>query len=216
MSDAKVLTGVQKPLTEIAFVFAEIRSRDGHEGIGFGYSKRAGGLGIFAHAKEHTEAVFPGAGLLRGWVQFDGGWYGNIADQGYALIEGAQSNVAFFPLYPLAMRALHGVFGSSYGAGIAVTFACGLAAAVLFRRWCAARLDPAAADTALVLLVLYPYAWYLVGAVYADSLYLLAGLAAFLALERDRPLVAGLLGALATATRPVGPAIVIEIGRAHV
>jgi L-alanine-DL-glutamate epimerase-like enolase superfamily enzyme len=52
VSDAKVLTGVQKPLTEIAFIFAEIRTRDGHEGIGFGYSKRAGGPGMFAHAKE--------------------------------------------------------------------------------------------------------------------------------------------------------------------
>jgi L-alanine-DL-glutamate epimerase-like enolase superfamily enzyme len=52
VSDAKVLTGVQKPLTEIAFIFCEIRTRDGHEGIGFGYSKRAGGPGMYAHAKE--------------------------------------------------------------------------------------------------------------------------------------------------------------------
>lgn len=52
ISDAKVLTGRQKPLTEIAFVFAEIRTRDGFDGIGFGYSKRAGGPGMYAHAKE--------------------------------------------------------------------------------------------------------------------------------------------------------------------
>jgi L-alanine-DL-glutamate epimerase-like enolase superfamily enzyme len=52
VSDAKVLTGKQKPLTEIAFIFAEIRTRDGLEGIGFGYSKRAGGPGMYAHAKE--------------------------------------------------------------------------------------------------------------------------------------------------------------------
>lgn len=52
ISDAKVLTGRQKPLTEIAFVFAEIRTREGHSGIGFGYSKRAGGPGMYAHAKE--------------------------------------------------------------------------------------------------------------------------------------------------------------------
>lgn len=52
ISDAKVLTGRQKPLTEIAFLFAEIRSRDGHEGVGFSYSKRAGGPGLYAHAKE--------------------------------------------------------------------------------------------------------------------------------------------------------------------
>lgn len=52
VSDAKVLTGRQQPLTEVAFVFAEIHTRDGHEGMGFGYSKRAGGPGIYAHAKE--------------------------------------------------------------------------------------------------------------------------------------------------------------------
>ena len=52
VSDAKVLTGRQKPMTEFAFVFAQIGTRDGHEGIGFGYSKRAGGPGLYAHAKE--------------------------------------------------------------------------------------------------------------------------------------------------------------------
>ncbi len=52
VSDAKVLTGRQKPLTEVAIIFAEIRTRDGFEGVGFSYSKRAGGQGIYAHAKE--------------------------------------------------------------------------------------------------------------------------------------------------------------------
>lgn len=52
ISDAKVLTGRQKPLTEIAFVFAEIKTDHGLDGIGFGYSKRAGGAGMYAHACE--------------------------------------------------------------------------------------------------------------------------------------------------------------------
>lgn len=52
ISDAKVLTGRQKPLTEIAFLFAEIETRAGHAGVGFGYSKRAGGPGQYEHAKE--------------------------------------------------------------------------------------------------------------------------------------------------------------------
>src|SRR6476661_1287805 len=52
ISDAKVLTGRQKPMTEVVFLFAEIRTEDGHEGIGFSYSKRAGGPGQFAHAQE--------------------------------------------------------------------------------------------------------------------------------------------------------------------
>ena len=52
ISDAKVLTGRQKAMTEVAFLFAEIRTEQGHEGIGFSYSKRAGGPAQFAHAKE--------------------------------------------------------------------------------------------------------------------------------------------------------------------
>lgn len=51
-SDAKVLTGRQKPLTEIAFLVAEISTDAGYEGIGFSYAKRAGGPGMFAHARE--------------------------------------------------------------------------------------------------------------------------------------------------------------------
>ncbi|GGY11281.1 L-talarate/galactarate dehydratase [Streptomyces minutiscleroticus] len=52
ISDAKVLTGRQKPMTEVAFLFVEIATEQGHEGIGFSYSKRAGGPGQFAHARE--------------------------------------------------------------------------------------------------------------------------------------------------------------------
>jgi L-talarate/galactarate dehydratase len=57
ISDAKVLTGKQKPMTEIAMLFAEIKTRAGHEGLGFSYSKRAGGPGQFAHAKEIAPAL---------------------------------------------------------------------------------------------------------------------------------------------------------------
>lgn len=52
ISDAKVLTGRQRPLTEVAFLFAEIETKHGHSGIGFSYSKRAGGPGQYEHAKE--------------------------------------------------------------------------------------------------------------------------------------------------------------------
>ncbi|MFD7924078.1 mandelate racemase/muconate lactonizing enzyme family protein [Streptomyces sp. NPDC059740] len=52
ISDAKVLTGRQKPMTEVAFLFVELVTEEGHEGIGFSYSKRAGGPGQYAHAVE--------------------------------------------------------------------------------------------------------------------------------------------------------------------
>jgi L-alanine-DL-glutamate epimerase-like enolase superfamily enzyme len=52
ISDAKVLTGRQKPMTEVAMLFVELQTTDGHEGLGFSYAKRAGGPGQFAHARE--------------------------------------------------------------------------------------------------------------------------------------------------------------------
>ena len=52
ISDAKVLTGRQRPMTEIVFLFAEIATTDDQHGIGFSYSKRAGGPAQYAHAKE--------------------------------------------------------------------------------------------------------------------------------------------------------------------
>jgi L-alanine-DL-glutamate epimerase-like enolase superfamily enzyme len=52
ISDAKVLTGRQKPLTRVAFLFARVRTADGAAGLGFSYSKRAGGPGLYAHARE--------------------------------------------------------------------------------------------------------------------------------------------------------------------
>jgi L-alanine-DL-glutamate epimerase-like enolase superfamily enzyme len=57
VSDAKVLTGRQKPLTEVAFLFAEIETKDGHSGVGFSYSKRAGGPGLYAHAVEIADRL---------------------------------------------------------------------------------------------------------------------------------------------------------------
>ncbi|OLF09949.1 mandelate racemase/muconate lactonizing protein [Actinophytocola xanthii] len=52
ISDAKVLTGRQRPMTEVVLLFAEIHTEAGLSGIGFGYSKRAGGPAQFAHARE--------------------------------------------------------------------------------------------------------------------------------------------------------------------
>jgi L-alanine-DL-glutamate epimerase-like enolase superfamily enzyme len=52
ISDAKVLTGRQKPMTEVAMLFAEVTTESGLVGLGFSYSKRAGGPAQFAHAHE--------------------------------------------------------------------------------------------------------------------------------------------------------------------
>ncbi|WP_299166537.1 L-talarate/galactarate dehydratase [uncultured Arthrobacter sp.] len=57
ISDAKVFTGRQKPMTEVVFLFAEILTEQGVSGLGFSYSKRAGGPAQYAHAREVAETM---------------------------------------------------------------------------------------------------------------------------------------------------------------
>ena len=40
ISDAKVFTGRQKPMTEVNFLFCELETTEGRTGLGFGYSSR--------------------------------------------------------------------------------------------------------------------------------------------------------------------------------
>jgi hypothetical protein len=152
-----------------------------------------------------------GPGFLHGWYQFDAGWYDVVATRGYYLITG-QSPVAFFPAYPFVVRWLEPLLGGRFAVtGTLVTFVCGVAAVALFARWCRDRLAQPAAYAAVALLVVYPYSYYLVGAIYADAFFLAFTLGAFVALERGHPVLAGVLGAIATATRPVGPAVVLGL-----
>ena len=57
VSDAKVLTGRQKPLTETVLLFVEVATEEGHRGMGFSYSKRAGGRAQFEHLKEVADVA---------------------------------------------------------------------------------------------------------------------------------------------------------------
>src|SRR5205085_205324 len=80
--------------------------------------------------------------------------------------------------YPLLMRAVAAVVGSTYLAGILVTVAAGVGAAALFSTWVRDRLRPGPARAALLLFVLYPYAFFMFGAVYADAVFIVAAIAA--------------------------------------
>ncbi|MCB1250602.1 MAG: hypothetical protein KDB33_15345 [Acidimicrobiales bacterium] len=168
---------------------------------------------LFEHNPEALPKAegFPGSWLLGGWTWWDANWYQMIANDGYWYVEGQQSPVAFFPAYPMAMRALHAVGLDLRVAGSLLTFVCGLGAVLLFASWARDRIGERAARTAVLMLVLWPYAWYLFGAVYADALYICATIAAFWLLERDRPVLAGLAGMVATAARPVGVAVLVGL-----
>ena len=154
-----------------------------------------------------------GQGWVRTFTWWDGWWYTGIARRGYFSFSlYRQSPVAFFPVYPMLMRAVGS--WASVGpmvAGVGITLGAGLGSAALFHRWCLRRLSAPVARTAVLALLLSPFAFYLMGTVYADALFLMLALGAFVALEADRPWLAGIAAAVATATRPVGPALIIGL-----
>jgi len=155
-------------------------------------------------------------GHQRDWVHafawWDGWWYSDIARRGYVAFDPhRQSPVAFFPAYPLLMRIVGKVVGDPLIAGVMLSISLGLGDAVLFFQWCRDKLGSDKARLCLVVLLVYPFSFYLMGAVYADGLFLLASLGAFLALEADRPVLSGLAAAVATASRPVGAALVVGL-----
>lgn len=155
---------------------------------------------------------------IGGWMQYDTGWYVSIAAQGYergqvaAFKRGDQSAVAYFPGYPLAVRQVARVTHDDYVIAAEVTTVLsGLAVFLLFWMWCAPRMDTSARRTALLLLALYPYAWYLYGTGYGDAFFVAFTIAAFLLLERDRPVLAGLMGAIASASRVTGVGTIVGL-----
>lgn len=57
VSDAKVATGRQAPLSAVDLLFVEAAAADGAVGVGFSYTLRAGGTAFFALAEEIGPAV---------------------------------------------------------------------------------------------------------------------------------------------------------------
>jgi hypothetical protein len=155
--------------------------------------------------------VLDGPSWLDGWFQYDAGWYYSIATDGYFFSPGQQSSIAFFPVYPLGVRGLAALLGDVQVAGTLLGVLAGGLAVVLFGRWVWDRLPRPAAVTAIAVLMLYPYSFFLYGAMYADSLFLLCALGAFMLVERRWFWAAGLVGALATAGRPVGVAVAVGL-----
>lgn len=148
---------------------------------------------------------------IDGWFRWDSGWYALIATKGYGYHPGHQSEVAFFPVYPMLVRAVSAVVGDVVVAGWLVTVTAGVATVLLFDQWLRGRVEPAARHLAVAALMLYPYALFLYGAIYSDAVFLALVIAAFLLIERERWLLAGTIGALATACRPVGVALLVGL-----
>jgi hypothetical protein len=155
---------------------------------------------------------FDGPNWLDAQFRGDSGWYYDIAKHNYFYTPGQQSSVAFFPAYPLLVHVLGVVTGGDFAtaAGL-VTLACGAGFVMLFADWIRSRVEPRAAVVAVAMVLVYPYSFFLYGSGYGDASFLLIALGAFVLLERRHYVLAGLVGALATAGRPVGLAVAVGL-----
>src|ERR671918_1124925 len=142
--------------------------------------------------------------LLSPLARWDAAWYLRIAESGYG---GGDGRAAFFPLYPLLVRAVASPFGASpealLVAAYAVALAAFLGALVLLHRLVSLELGRPLAKPALLLLAVFPAAVFF-GAPYSESLFLLLAVGAFYAARTDSWAWAGACAAAASATRSAG------------
>jgi hypothetical protein len=141
-------------------------------------------------------------GSLNYWAHWDGAWYSEIATAGYS--ERAPTSTAFFPLYPLLMRLGIALQGGPAWWGVLISLSATLLALFFVYRIAQNLYGSRAARAATLGLAFFPTAFFL-NAVYTEALFLaLTAGSVWAARVRRNLLLAGLLGALASATRNLG------------
>jgi hypothetical protein len=142
------------------------------------------------------------------WAKWDSQWYVQIARLGYFIQANQQSNVAFFPLYPLSMRVVARLLDVNViFAGFLVSNACFLVALVFLYRLTALEFnDRASAQRTIFYTAFYPTAFFF-SAVYTESLFLMLTVATMYFARTRRWLPAAACGMLAAATRNIGVVI---------
>jgi hypothetical protein len=169
---------------------------------------------------EQFTHLLDGGPALDMWYRWDAGFYATIATYGYDWQneQRPSDDMAFFPLYPLAIRALMPLttglspYLSTQAtiAGLIVSNLALLVGALLLfdlaRRFGGVPL----AWRALWLLLLSPGSIYLSG-IYTEGLFFLLCTAALWWLERDKFALAVLAAGLACLTRSVGVALIVPL-----
>jgi hypothetical protein len=137
-------------------------------------------------------------GVLGAW---DGRWYRTVAANGYLLEPGRQSDPAFFPFYPLLLRALHGLGLGYLTAGVVLSQLAFLAALAAFELLTRELFGPVFARRTVVYLALFPMG-FVFSMAYPESVVLCAIALAVVAALRARWITAAVLIATATLARP--------------
>lgn len=141
--------------------------------------------------------------------QWDCGWYGSIASDGYhdepsGHASHDAANWAFFPAFPYIVRALHSLVAWPLDLALVITsklfLFTGVVSFILFARAWEPKISPWIAG---LVVVFNPYSIY-GNAGYTESLFLTLTCLSFWLLKQDRYALSGAVAGLLSATRFVG------------
>jgi hypothetical protein len=149
------------------------------------------------------------------FTQWDGLWYLEIVRNGYPrsippdiTYFQEEARAAFFPLYPMLVRAVDVVLpGGDTMAALGLNVVMGAVAVVLVGMLARRVTDVETAARSMVIFAVFPGSFVLSFS-YSEATLIVLAAACLLLLLDERWLLAGLVGALATATRPNGLAVV--------
>lgn len=141
------------------------------------------------------------------WAQWDGGHLYNIAKRGYIL----DSDFAFFPLYPTAVKLLSELTPLNLlTAGLLISNLAFLTFLIIFYRYLKKRYSPKVALSSTITFLCFPTTFFAV-AFYSEGPFLLLVVLAFYFLHEKRLLAASVFVSLAAVTRLVGITLIISI-----
>jgi Gpi18-like mannosyltransferase len=154
----------------------------------------------------HSSTPVDSIALLTSWNRWDALNYVRIAQHGYE----QRVDLAFFPLFPFLIAIIGHVLGdwSYLAVGTLISNIALLGAMIITYRLALDAFEGQIAQRTLLYWCIFPTAFFFFAA-YNESLLLLWVTGAFLAMQRQRWWLAGLLGLLASLTRVTGILLII-------
>ncbi len=155
-------------------------------------------------------AQFGLAEFLEGWIRWDAAHYLNIAANGYAgaIENGKHLMLVFFPLYPFFMKILHMVIPNLALCGFLISTAAYGGGCCYLYLWMEEEHGAAAAQNALILISIFPFAFFF-GGVMTESLFFLVSMGALYYLKKQNWLAASIFICLSGLTRLQGILLIL-------
>jgi len=201
--DDRVAPGILRDLLTVFLLFVALR------GALFGFNYVGRSFTQEVHPRQHFPSLHP---YWDGWVRWDSAWYGSVVEGGYFLqgedLQKVQSNVAFFPLFPYAVRAATKLVGwrNHWYTGLFISNLSTMFGLFFMLRIARRHLGEEGARRSLVYLLLFPSSFFF-SAYYSEGLFLLTTTASFYFFLGRRYFLCSAWGFLAALTRSPGLAL---------